>query len=128
MKKPARVLIVDDEDNFHKEMEFSFGKEFEFIHALSVKEAEAIIEKEGEKINLFLIDLNLDPSHEDLTGLDLISFLKKRLPEIARIAVTSVKRSYLPDGAFEKGADCYLHKDDFDLFKWKSTLNEFVIK
>ena len=113
-----KILLVDDEQYFYDLFAFAFTKEYDITYFNSTKGIEEEVIK--NKYDLFITDLNLNPSEVDLTGLDLIKKLKGKYPKIPCIAVTSVKRSFLPKRAFDVGADEYLHKDNFNIKSWKN--------
>jgi CheY-like chemotaxis protein len=124
MKHKPTILLIDDEDYFHRIFNFSYQKRYNITNVYNAKDAIKAIEQ--YKFDLILTDLNLEPTHQDLTGLDLIQLFKKKKPNMPCIAVTSVKRSYLPRRAFEVGANAYLHKDDFDVIEWKKVIEKFI--
>jgi CheY-like chemotaxis protein len=124
MNHKPTILLIDDEDYFHKIFNFSYQKRYNIINVYNETDARKAIEEHD--FDLVLTDLNLEPTHEDLTGLDLIETFKSIRPNLPCIAVTSVQRTYLPDRAFEVGADEYLHKDNFDAIAWRNLIDKLI--
>lgn len=114
-----RILIVDDEPEFHKQIRFAFkSSNFIFEGAIGVSQLEEKL-KERTEFDLVLLDLKLDNSgSENMIGLELITELKTKRPYWPIVVVTNDRQYATVVSAMKKGADDFLQKDEYDVRKW----------
>lgn len=116
-KKKYRILHIDDEADMHRLMSNSF-EDFDFLPARDAYGLKQIIKKK-EQVDLVLLDLVLDDSKpKDLSGLMLIDDIKKAWKSVNIIAIT--KEPSAATIALNKGANHFLHKNEFDLDLWEA--------
>ena len=121
------VLICDDDDllrEFYSRVLKTRG--YSTISATNGDEALALLEAEGSKVSLAIIDL-LMPVR---TGWELIEFMKKRddLKNIPVIAITGLATSFEEFEKVKSTCDAVLHKGDFELDKFTAILSELTSK
>jgi DNA-binding NtrC family response regulator len=111
-----KILIIDDDPEFCSDLTFGLS-EYKVITSLTGIDGLGIINK--EKIDLLLLDLNLNKNSDTLDGLELISGIKRRHHNLPIVVVTSDRRTETVVKAMKRGADDFLRKSDFDLLSWK---------
>ena len=103
MKEKTRILIVDDDVMTCKSLSLIFKKKgYETESATTGKEALEITK--NNSFNIALLDLKLP----DMDGIELISPIKERWPEV-KVIVLTMYGSYRAD-ALASGADAFLVK------------------
>ena len=122
MNKPARILIIDDDENIRKVLQTIL--EDEGYVTDSVETAQKAIQKsEHAFYNLALIDVRLP----DMEGIELLSKLRETKPKMRKIIVTGYPTLQNAVGAVNKGADAYVMKP-FDVEKILLTIREQLAK
>jgi len=122
MEKPARILIIDDDDNIRKVLQTIL--EDEGYHVETAETANKGIEKTEESFfNLALIDVRLP----DMEGIELLTKLKETKPKIRKIIVTGYPTLQNAMSAVNSGADGYVLKP-FDVEKILVTIKEQLKK
>ena len=115
------ILIVDNDEVLIKILSDFLSKDsrFNLLTALDGKEALEIVEK--HKVELIITDLKMP----EMNGIELLSTLRKELPEIKAIILTghSDIDSYIE--TMELGAFEYLNKP-VDLHLLKEVINKLL--
>jgi two-component system response regulator AtoC len=105
MKKKARILVIDDDDNIRKVLASIL--EEKGYEADVAKNGEEAIEKSRKSFyNLALIDIRLP----DMKGTELLTRLKQTTPKMVKIILTGYPSMDNAIDAVDKGADGYLIK------------------
>jgi DNA-binding response OmpR family regulator len=115
------VLMIDDDPDFHNKLENSLPI-FKFDHAYSGEEG--LAKAQEKSYNMILLDLQLDPKDETLTGLDYIQPLKLEQSTTPLLIVTTHARPKIYKKAIELGADNFFIKSEFDVRQWS---NQFLL-
>jgi two-component system OmpR family response regulator len=103
-KATKKVLIVEDEGEMCLLLNILLdGKEFELDHVKDLFGAMQYLQKEKPTVVI------LDNKLPDGFGVDFISFIKKKYPEIKIIMISGFDVS-VKDVALENGADVFLEK------------------
>lgn len=123
-RKNYRILQIDDQPEFHKQMRYVFGDRFEFEGVVNETKLEEKI-KNNPEFDIVLLDLVLDDSNE-FKGLDLIPKLRKNWPDIPIIVITQDKKKSTVVAAMKAGANNFLDKADFDLEYWEQVFLEAI--
>ncbi len=122
MDKPARILVIDDDENIRKVVTTILEDE-----GYTVEVAETAKEgiKKSQKIffNLALIDVRLP----DMEGVELLTKLRETKPKMRKIIVTGYPTLQNAVSAVNKGADAYVMKP-FDVEKLLTTIKEQLNK
>jgi len=118
-----KILIVDDEPEFHQQIRYAFRRNFEFEGAVSVDKLEKKL-KESTRFDLVLLDLVLDKNSDEQVGMSLISVLKDNLPDTPVIITTNSNDYGIAVKAGKLGAFSYLYKGDYDYDEWLATFHE----
>ena len=122
MQKPARILIIDDDENIRKVLQTILEDEGYYIE--TAETAKKGIEKSEESFyNLALIDIRLP----DMEGIELLTKLRDTKPKMRKIIVTGYPTLQNAVSAVNKGADGYVLKP-FDVEKILATIKEQLQK
>jgi DNA-binding NtrC family response regulator len=122
MQKPARILIIDDDENIRKVLQTIL--EDEGYHVETAETARKGIQKTEESFfNLALIDVRLP----DMEGIELLTKLRETKPKIRKIIVTGYPTLQNAVASVNKGADGYVLKP-FDVEKILATIKEQLKK
>lgn len=123
------LLIIDDEPEFHRNMESAFRRQCVMTHAYTLKEVDeamAQADKEPGGLDLVLLDLSFDKRGETQEGLDFIVKLKKKIPKVPIVVVTNDSRIETVVEAINKGANDFLHKPAYDKNIWLEKFKDVV--
>jgi two-component system, OmpR family, response regulator len=102
--KLRKVLIIEDEGDMCLLLNILLnGKEMELDHVKTLLAASDYLEKEQPEVII------LDNKLPDGFGVDFISYIKKKFPNIRIIMISGFDGS-VKDVAIENGADVYLEK------------------
>jgi DNA-binding response OmpR family regulator len=121
MNKPSKLLIIDD----NKEIlsifkDFFIKKKYEVFSATDGLEGLKILETEQQGFDLVITDLVMP----NISGVALISIIKKRFPDTPVIAITGWGEH--PEAlATEAQADKVLEKP-FELSELDKAINELI--
>lgn len=122
LQKPARILIIDDDENIRKVIQTIL--EDEGYHVETAETAMKGIEKTEVSIfNLALIDVRLP----DMEGIELLTKLHDTKPKMRKIIVTGYPTLQNAISAVNEGADAYVLKP-FDVEKMLVTIKEQLQK
>ncbi len=115
--KNYKLLIVDDDAEFHQQIRYAFRRDFVFEGALS---ADHLFRKlqESPHYDLLLLDLVFDDSGHP-KGLDLIQRVKQNYPGLPIVITTGERGTATVVEAMKRGAQDFLVKTDFDTDLWK---------
>jgi two-component system response regulator PilR (NtrC family) len=122
MKKQARILIVDDDENIRKVLQTILEDEGYFTEAVDTAK-KGIQKSEQTFYNLALIDVRLP----DMEGIELLPKLRETTPRMRKIIVTGYPTLQNAVGAVNKGADAYVMKP-FEVEKILLTIKEQLEK
>jgi DNA-binding NtrC family response regulator len=122
LDKPARILIIDDDENIRKVVKTILEDEGYTVEVAET--AKDGIEK-SQKIffNLALIDVRLP----DMEGVELLTKLRDTKPKMRKIIVTGYPTLQNAMSAVNKGADAYVMKP-FDVEQLLTTIKEQLNK
>ncbi len=112
-----RILIVDDDENYLRNIKKLLEGEYEPLTAKNLREA-------FEKVYLadvVLLDLNLNESAEKYEGFTFLEKVKKELPELPVIVVTGYYETDKAVKSFKLGAYDFIEKSE-DINKLFNTL------
>src|SRR3972149_1593378 len=122
MDKPARILIIDDDENIRKVLQTIL--EDEGYVTESAETAKKGIQKSEEGFfNLAMIDVRLP----DMQGIELLTKLRETKPKMRKLIVTGYPTLQNAVAAVNKGADAYIMKP-FDVEKILMTIKEQLKK
>jgi len=79
------VLYVDDEAQSRKYFALAFANDFPVLTADSVVQAEALLEREGDRVGVLITDQRMPVE----TGVALLDRVKVRYPQIVRLLTTA---------------------------------------
>lgn len=83
--KKYAILYVDDEEKALKYFQKAFEDEFQVLTALSVQEAETILQNENGRIGIVITDQRMPGE----TGVDLLGRVRRLKPNIVRMLTTA---------------------------------------
>ncbi len=105
-----RILVIDDKDYYVNECcGLLEDKKYETIKAYSIKDAEDILCKKGDNINIALIDMFMQ--NDSHAGLKLVRLIRNRYPQIVPIVVTGNGNQENAAECMREGAFFYIIKD-----------------
>lgn len=122
--KNFNILIVDDDPEFHQQIRYAFRRNYVFEGAINIDHLDKKL-TENSKFDLILMDLILDDSQEKI-GLELISQINSKHPEIPIIVVTSDREIDTVVKAMKVGARDFLPKGEFDHEYWGKKFIEVI--
>ena len=106
---PYNVLIVEDQDMPRELFEIYINSSDKFNHVLSVANASSALSVcKNNSVDLILMDVMTELSH---SGLDAAEEIKRELPEIKIIIVTSMPEYSWLSRARDIGVDSFWYKD-----------------
>ena len=122
MGEPARILVIDDDENIRKVLATILEDEGYIVE--TAETAKKGIEKSEKAFyNLALIDVRLP----DMEGIELLSKLRNTKPKMRKIIVTGYPTLQNAVAAVNKGADAYVMKP-FEVEKILQTIREQLKK
>ncbi len=104
-KRPARILVVDDEESIRQVLSVLLGKRGYLVQVADSGKA-ALVVLEREEFDLMISDIRMP----DLDGLALLSAAKKMAPGLNVIMMTAFGTEETAVEAMKKGADDYFSK------------------
>lgn len=116
------ILVVDDDESFRSLITEILEAKGYIVKGVE-NGAQAIVASEEEIFNLALIDINLP----DMTGIDLLTKLRKTEPEIVKIIITGHASLDNSIKAANKGINGYIVKP-FDPKKLIALIGEKLAK
>ena len=122
MEKPARILIIDDDENIRTVLQAILEDEGYVIETADTA-MKGIEKSETAFYNLALIDVRLP----DMEGTELLTKLRETKPRMRKIVVTGFPTMQNAVLALNKGADGFVLKP-FDVEKILMTIKEQLIK
>jgi len=122
MGDPARILVIDDDENIRKVLATILEDEGYIVE--TAETAKKSIEKSEKAFyNLALIDIRLP----DMEGIELLSKLRNTKPKMRKIIVTGYPTLQNAISAVNKGADAYIMKP-FEVEKMLQIIKEQLKK
>jgi len=121
----ARVLILDDVEEYLASLENALRDEFEVITALSLEEAK---QNTDNTIDIALVDIRLseeDPSNKD--GLLYLEWVRMNYPRIPVIMMSAYREFDLAVESLNLGASYFLRKP-INILELKALLKIFIEK
>ncbi len=122
MEKPARILIIDDDENIRTVLQAILEDEGYVVETADTAK-KGIDKSENGFFNLALIDVRLP----DMEGIELLTKLHETKPKMRKIIVTGFPTMQNAVAALNKGADGFVLKP-FDVEKILVTIKEQLIK
>jgi DNA-binding NtrC family response regulator len=122
MEKPARILIIDDDENIGKVFQTILEDEGYITEVVDTAQ-KGIQKSETAFFNLALIDMRLP----DMEGTELLTKLRETVPKMRKIIVTGYPTLQNAMSAVNKGADGYIMKP-FDVEKMLQIIKEQLKK
>jgi DNA-binding NtrC family response regulator len=122
METPARILIIDDDENIRTVLQAILEDEGYVIETADTAR-KGIEKSEKAFYNLALIDVRLP----DMEGIELLTKLHETKPKMRKIIVTGFPTMQNAVAALNKGADGFVLKP-FDVEKILVTIKEQLIK
>ncbi len=122
MDYPARILIIDDDENIRKVLQTILEDEG-YVTETAETAMKAIQKSEESFFNLALIDVRLP----DMEGIELLTKLKQTKPKMRKIIVTGYPTLQNAIAAVNKDADGYVMKP-FDVEKILATIKNQLTK
>ncbi len=121
-KVPARVLIVDDDENIRKVLQTILEDEGYIVDVAETGQS-GIQKSENAFYNIALIDMRLP----DMEGIELLTRIRETKPKMRKIIVTGYPTLQNAVGSVNKGADAYVMKP-FDVEKILLTIKDQLKK
>ena len=118
MDKPARILVVDDDETIRNTMKAILEDEG-YIVDLAGTGNEAVQKTKTATYNVALLDIRLP----DMEGVELLKLIKDTIPKTRKIMVTGYPSMQNAISALNKDADAYLVKP-VNVEKLLSTVKE----
>ncbi|MEM4704750.1 MAG: response regulator [Candidatus Bathyarchaeia archaeon] len=122
MDNPARILIVDDDENIRKVLEAILEERGYLVESVDTARKAINITKK-KTYNLVLIDIRLP----DMEGTELLSRIKDTVPRMRKIIITGYPTLQNAIEAVNRKADAYIMKP-FDVEKVLNTIAEQLQK
>ena len=105
MGKPARILVVDDDENIRTTIEAILKNEGYAVD-VAANGREAIKKSETAAYNVALIDIRLP----DMEGTELLTSIRDTAPKVRKIIITGYPSMQNAIDAVNRKADAYLVK------------------
>jgi DNA-binding NtrC family response regulator len=121
MEKSLKLLIIDDDEHILAKLRYFFNeKKYDVTSAANGFEALKLIENDQQGFDLIITDIVMP----QISGVGLISIIKKKNPETPVIVITGWGE-YPEAFATESKADKVLSKP-FGLIELDNTINELI--
>jgi DNA-binding NtrC family response regulator len=122
MGKPARILVVDDDESIRKVLATILEDDGYAVD--TAKNGKEAIKKSRVKFcNIALIDIRLP----DIEGIELLAKIRDTKPKMRKIIITGYPSLQNAVEALNKGADAYIMKP-FDMDNVLKTIKEQLKK
>jgi len=118
MVNPAKILVVDDDENIRKTLSTILKNEG-YLVDVAQSGSEAIKKTEASAYNVALIDIRLP----DMEGIEILTKMKNAVPKTRKIIITGYPTLKNAIAAVNKNADAYLMKP-VDIDKLLETIRE----
>lgn len=106
-EEPARVLIVDDDDDLRELMALALSREgFEIVGAAAHADQALVLVAQEPQPELILLDLHMP----DVGGLELLPHLKELAPRARVVVCSAISASYMLEASLEAGAHGFIVK------------------
>jgi DNA-binding NtrC family response regulator len=121
MDQSLKLLIIDDDEHLLANLcYFLTDKKYDVISVTNGLEGLKLLEDDQEGFNLIITDIVMP----QISGISLISIIKKKMPDIPVIAITAWGE-YPEEFAIESQADKVLSKP-FELSELDKAINELI--
>lgn len=121
-----RILLVDDDQFFHKSMEIAFSKFYQFVHAYTDEDMQSILQYKTIDLDLILLDLILDNKSDEHDGIKRMKEVKSKAPSVPIIIITNSRKVDIAVEAMKEGASYYFTKQRFDIKEWQNTIDKCI--
>lgn len=111
MKRPGRVLVVDDEEFYRAMLAEELTKDGWLVEAVASRRA-ALDALEREAWSVVLVDQKLRGSGGPDSGLDLIAEIRRAQPEARPIVITAYATPVTVERAYRDGAYDFVEKTE----------------
>jgi DNA-binding NtrC family response regulator len=118
-----RILIIDDDIEFINQIRASFSL-YQIVGSLNIEQACNYLSENA--FDLILLDLKLDPTSEELTGLKQFGVIQEIAQGIPIVVVTADNKTDTIVTAMKLGASDFLRKSEFDYFGWQNKINLLI--
>ncbi|MBI3029666.1 MAG: response regulator [Candidatus Rokubacteria bacterium] len=103
--EPTTLLVVEDDPEMRSLLcDVLMGEGFRVLVESTGEQAMAV--SESERLDVAIVDKEMP----GLNGLDLLSFFRRRLPDVPVILITAFGGPRVAEEAFRRGAARYLEK------------------
>jgi DNA-binding NtrC family response regulator len=120
LDKPARILVVDDDESIRNTMKAILNDEG-YVVDVAATGRDAVQKTEESAYNVALIDIRLP----DMEGVELLRLMKDAVPRTRKIMMTDYPSMENAVAALNKNADAYFIKP-VDLDKLLYTMKEQI--
>lgn len=136
-KKNYRILIVDDDVSFHKDIRQApaFLQHYEFEKAYDAQTLDKFL-KSSAQFDLMVLDLVLEPTREHEmpekikekveTGLTRIKKIRAAWPNTPIVVATNHNILSIADKAINLGADAFLYKPEYKPEEWEKRFRKVI--
>ncbi len=125
LKINYRILVVDDDFEFHKNLRLALREGYLFEGARDEFELRKKLNGK-DTYDLILLDLDLHGNEDVTVGLNLIPELGEKFPDIPIIVITKESKISVVIEAINKGAKTYLHKKELDYKLWDKQFRTII--
>ena len=124
LKEKPRILLVDDEEDFYENIQYSFLNEFNFDFAFSIDQAKGMLE--DQTYDLIILDIHFEGAGSE-DGLDFLEKEFKDKRPFQQVIIASKKEEEdFPFKAGKLGASSFLNKKKFNRSKWLQTIKSSI--
>lgn len=109
--KNYRILAIDDDLVFHRQLREQLGQHLEFINVLNEEKLQPVL-SQNSGIDLVLLDLVLDENKGIKSGFRVLEKLKIQLPNVPILALTENLPAEIVVEALQRGVKDFLTKPD----------------
>lgn len=124
-RKNYKVLIVDDEPEFHRDIRVGLSRHYVFEGAFN--KGKMLKKLQEDHFDLLLLDLKLDDNGVK-GGLNVLAEIHKGFPHLPIVVVTSEGEVETVMQAMELGAAYYLHKEKINYELWDKNIQNVLEK
>lgn len=120
-----KILIADDDREFHRQVRYAFRKNYEFEGAETIPDLQEKLQK-NVNYDLILLDLIFNNVTKEKIGLEWITKIIASHPSLPIIVATNENDIEIVVEAMNRGAKSFLYKESYDNEKWNKTFQETI--